>query len=62
MQHRTETVPANQVTSISTSKRTQLLSAAILGIVIIFAVGMMPVDVVHNAAHDTRHSFTFPCH
>ena len=62
MQHHTETVPANQVTSISASKKTQLLSAAILGIVIIFAVGMAPVEAVHNAAHDTRHSFAFPCH
>jgi len=25
-------------------------------------VGFLPVDAVHNAAHDTRHSVTFPCH
>ncbi len=36
--------------------------AAVLGIVIIFAVGFAPLPAVHNAAHDTRHSFAFPCH
>ncbi|MDQ3774261.1 MAG: CbtB-domain containing protein [Pseudomonadota bacterium] len=36
--------------------------AAVLGIVILVAVGFAPVPAVHNAAHDTRHSFAFPCH
>ena len=49
----------------SSSKPTSMLqSGAVLlfGVVILFAVGFMPMDVAHNAAHDARHSFAFPCH
>ena len=41
---------------------TQTLAAFALGALIVLAVGLLPVDAVHNAAHDTRHSFAFPCH
>ncbi|MBT5230529.1 MAG: CbtB-domain containing protein [Methylococcales bacterium] len=40
----------------------QLLGAALFGGVILFAVGFLSMDAAHNAAHDTRHSFAFPCH
>jgi len=38
--------------------------ALVLGISIISAVGFLqgPNAAVHNAAHDTRHAFAFPCH
>jgi len=26
------------------------------------AVGFAPIEVIHNATHDTRHSTGFPCH
>ncbi len=32
------------------------------GLIMLFAVGFAPVDVAHNAAHDSRHSAAFPCH
>jgi len=38
------------------------LLAALLGGFVIWAVGFSPIDVAHNAAHDTRHSIGFPCH
>lgn len=38
------------------------MAAAILGMVVLMGVGFAPMDVAHNAAHDTRHSFAFPCH
>ena len=38
------------------------LFAALLGLVIVFAAGFAPSETVHGAAHDTRHSFAFPCH
>ena len=38
------------------------IGAGLLGLVIIFGVGLAHSDVVHNAAHDTRHSAAFPCH
>ena len=33
-----------------------------LGAVLLFAAGFAQPVVAHNAAHDTRHAFSFPCH
>ena len=46
----------------STSIVLQALAAMMLGTFIIGMVGFSQIDVVHNAAHDTRHSNAFPCH
>ncbi len=48
--------------SASSVQKSQILSAAILGFIIMIGVGLAPMEVAHNAAHDTRHSFAFPCH
>ena len=45
-----------------TSNNVQMAAALILGVVVLLGVGFAPMDVAHNAAHDTRHSFAFPCH
>jgi cobalt transporter subunit CbtB len=45
-----------------TSALLQKVLAIIFGIFIIGAVGFSHIDVVHNAAHDMRHSNAFPCH
>lgn len=47
---------------LASSRNLQLFAAAALGIVILFGVGFAPMDIAHNAAHDTRHSVAFPCH
>lgn len=36
--------------------------AALLGAFLIWGVGFSPIAALHNAAHDTRHAITFPCH
>lgn len=46
----------------ASTKNIQLFAAAALGIIILFGVGFAPMDIAHNAAHDTRHSVAFPCH
>lgn len=44
------------------------VSAAILGAVLLFAsgfaqtAGFSEANILHNAAHDARHSAGFPCH
>jgi cobalt transporter subunit CbtB len=39
------------------------ISAAILaGAFMIFFAGFAEANVLHNATHDTRHAFAFPCH
>lgn len=40
----------------------QNIATLIFGGLIIFAVGFLPMDAAHNAAHDTRHAMAFPCH
>ncbi len=41
---------------------TAAVLAALLGAFLVWAVGFSPIGVLHNAAHDTRHSLAFPCH
>lgn len=38
------------------------MSAAILGLVLLYAAGFAETAALHNAAHDGRHSASFPCH
>lgn len=40
----------------------QALMAVMLGVFVVGVVGFSHIDVVHNAAHDVRHSNAFPCH
>jgi cobalt transporter subunit CbtB len=54
-----------QAGSQATSRSDTLIAAflaALLGAVVIWGVGFSHIDVLHNAAHDTRHSTGFPCH
>ena len=51
-----------QSVPVATTKNLQLIAAAALGLIILFGVGFAPIDIMHNAAHDTRHSVAFPCH
>jgi cobalt transporter subunit CbtB len=50
-------VAAGQVGRLS-----QALMAMVLGVFVVGMVGFSHIDVVHNAAHDVRHSNAFPCH
>ena len=36
--------------------------AALAGLGILWCVGFSDIDILHNAAHDVRHSNIFPCH
>ena len=38
------------------------LSAAGLGLLLLYAAGFAGIEELHNAAHDTRHAAAFPCH
>jgi cobalt transporter subunit CbtB len=37
-------------------------AAALLGLFVLLGVGFAGSTTIHNAAHDSRHSFAFPCH
>ncbi len=38
------------------------LTVLLLGTVLLFIVGFAGPEVIHDSAHDGRHSFSFPCH
>ena len=38
------------------------IGSCLLGAALIFVAGFSPIEAMHNAAHDTRHSAAFPCH
>ena len=48
------------------SSRLEILRAALvaftLGAGLVYLAGFAYPNVVHNAAHDSRHSLSFPCH
>lgn len=47
---------------LASSALKQNLAVAAFGVIVLFAVGFLSIDVAHNAAHDTRHALAFPCH
>lgn len=51
-----------QLDSIQNSKKWQVAAAALLGLAILTVVSLAPMEVIHNATHDVRHSSGFPCH
>jgi cobalt transporter subunit CbtB len=56
---------AARPSAISTRKTGVLapaLAAILLGAVLIAGAGFAGPDALHNAAHDSRHTISFPCH
>jgi cobalt transporter subunit CbtB len=63
--HQTSTAPAaspSVTSAIGSGRLMPIAFAALLGVVLVGGVGFSHIDVVHNAAHDYRHSMGFPCH
>lgn len=56
---------ASHVSSVSLSLNDRLyagLVALLLGGFLVFGAGLANSSVLHDTAHDTRHSYGFPCH
>ncbi|TDI58967.1 MAG: hypothetical protein E2O93_01965 [Alphaproteobacteria bacterium] len=51
---------------VRTTPRASILASALLlavfGISLVWVSGFANADVLHNGAHDSRHSLVFPCH
>nr|WP_298170832.1 CbtB-domain containing protein [uncultured Pseudomonas sp.] len=59
----TSTLSASPSLALPLSQRLLLaIGSCLLGATLIFFAGFAPMDVLHNAAHDARHSAAFPCH
>ena len=53
---------AGAIVELDTGRAGAAIFAALLGVFIVFGAGLAQPDILHNAAHDSRHSFSFPCH
>ena len=60
----TFSTPAASDAGVSTRRMTAALLLILAGLVLIFTVGFAQGSggFLHNAAHDTRHAASFPCH
>jgi len=56
----------NAQPKIAARSRADALKAALvafgLGVMLVYCAGFSYSDAAHNAAHDTRHTLSFPCH
>ena len=55
-------IKQDSINTATHAKKSQTLAAALLGFTVLMVVGFAPIEVIHNATHDTRHSTGFPCH
>lgn len=55
-------VRANILSADATQRVSAAVVALLLGGFLLFGVGFAQPQVLHNAAHDARHAFAFPCH
>lgn len=54
--------PADSRVQQADRSKIAALATLSLGALFIFIIGFSHIDVLHNAAHDTRHAAGFPCH
>ena len=57
-----EIIQNQQVASVQNNEKIQIFAAALLGLTILSVLSLAPMEVIHNATHDVRHSSGFPCH
>ena len=53
---------ATQTGSRADASLATILFVALIGATLLFTAGFANSAVMHDAAHDTRHSIGFPCH
>ncbi|CAH1664569.1 Cobalt transporter subunit CbtB [Hyphomicrobiales bacterium] len=59
-------VAVSNVAVAGLGSRAEVLKVALvafaMGVALVFVTGFAHPEAVHNAAHDTRHALSFPCH
>jgi cobalt transporter subunit CbtB len=58
----TEAVVANRAQIDRASSTLPGILVMMFGLFLVLGAGFAGPSVVHNAAHDTRHANSFPCH
>jgi len=60
------TTASTQTSAVRSGERTGTLAAAaialLFGLALVYTTGFAHSSTIHNAAHDTRHALSFPCH
>lgn len=51
-----------QAAALAPDRAIPIVSALLLGVMLIAGAGFVSMPLVHNAAHDQRHAIGFPCH
>ena len=49
-------------TTVISERMKAAVAALMLGAFFVWGAGLANAQVLHDAAHDTRHSYGFPCH
>lgn len=62
MKVRHGTMAAGQAVSGLRSELGGVVAALLAGVFVVFMAGFAGASVLHEAAHNTRHSLAFPCH
>lgn len=60
--HRSIAADAQGDVEVAAARIMPALAAACLGLLLLYAAGFSSIEILHNAAHDSRHSAAFPCH
>lgn len=56
------TTAATQSLARRADIRRTAIAAFLFGAALVFTTGFAHSSLLHNAAHDTRHALSFPCH
>lgn len=52
----------NKASTVDSSRLGVAIAALAFGAFLTFGVGFAQPSTLHNAVHDARHAFAFPCH
>ena len=61
MQNETTTTQLEVVTT-KIANKVPAIFALVFGAFVVLGTGFANSNTIHNAAHDARHAFAFPCH
>ena len=57
-----QTIRPSEHAAIRTGALAPAILALMLGAFLLLGAGFAHSEIIHNAAHDARHAFAFPCH
>jgi len=60
--HSEKTTTAQFAAVEETTAKLPAVLALVFGVFLVIGTGFAQSSTIHNAAHDARHAFTFPCH